>query len=110
MKEAVLTIAREIWNLYYADVFGKNDETLLAIYSHMIDNPLYLSAYPIGHIIDFQIERQLAGKDFANEVERLFAQGRLTPDLWLRRGVGGPLSVKPLLEASAGAITVLQTK
>ncbi len=110
VKEAVLTIAREIWNLYYADVFGKNDETLLAIYSHMIDNPLYLSAYPIGHIIDFQIERQLAGKDFANEVERLFAQGRLTPDLWLRRGVGGPLSVKPLLEASAGAITVLQTK
>lgn len=110
VKEAVLTIAREIWNRYYADVFGKNDETLLAIYSHMIDNPLYLSAYPIGHIIDFQIERQLAGKDFANEVERLFAQGRLTPDLWLRRGVGGPLSVKPLLEASAGAITVLQTK
>lgn len=110
VKEAVLTIAREIWNRYYADVFGKNDETLLAIYSHMIDNPLYLSAYPIGHIIDFQIERQLAGKDFANEVERLFAQGRLTPDLWLRRGVGGPLSVKPLLEASAGAINVLQTK
>jgi hypothetical protein len=108
VKEAVLTIARDIWNRYYSDVFGKNDETILAVYSHMIDNPLYLSAYPIGHIIDFQIERQLDGKPFANEVERLFAQGRLTPDLWLRKGVGGPLSVKPLLEASSVAITNLQ--
>jgi hypothetical protein len=53
VKEATLTIAKDIWNKYYADVFGSKDEPILAIYSHMIDNPLYLSAYPIGHLIDF---------------------------------------------------------
>ena len=108
IKEAVITIAKDTWNRYYADVFGKQDETLLAIYSHMIDNPLYLSAYPIGHIIDFQIEKQLKGKPFASEVERLFSQGRLTPGLWMKHGVGSPLSVKPLLEASVEAMTKMQ--
>ena len=33
--------------------------TLLAIYSHMIDSFLYLPDYPLGHMIAFQIERQM---------------------------------------------------
>lgn len=107
VKEATLTIAKDIWNKYYADVFGSKDEPILAIYSHMIDNPLYLSAYPIGHLIDFQLEKQFVGKSFANEVDRIFAQGRLVPQLWLKNGVGEPLSVKPILEASGKSIETL---
>ncbi len=104
VKEATLTIAKDVWNKYYADVFGSKDEPILAIYSHMIDNPLYLSAYPIGHLIDFQLEKQFVGKSFANEVDRIFAQGRLVPQLWFKNGVGAPLSVKPILEASGKSI------
>lgn len=81
LKEAVISIAKEVWNKYYADVFGSEDEPILAIYSHMIENPLYLSAYPIGHLIDFQIEQYLSGKDFAKEIMRIYSQGRLIPQL-----------------------------
>ena len=107
VRSATLTIAHDIWNKYYADVFGSTDEPILAIYSHMIDNPLYLSAYPIGHLIDFQLEKQLRGRSFSTEVERIFSQGRLVPQLWLKNGVGEPLSVTPILEASAIAVQKL---
>ncbi|HQE54316.1 hypothetical protein [Tenuifilum sp.] len=110
VRNATLTIARDIWNKYYADVFGSTDEPILAIYSHMIDNPLYLSAYPIGHLIDFQLEKQFRGRSFAAEVERIYSQGRLIPQLWLKKGVGEPLSVTPILEASAVAIQKLSEK
>jgi len=33
--------------------------TLLAIYSHMISDQLYLPDYPIGHLIGFQVEEQI---------------------------------------------------
>ena len=45
LQEAVIRLSKEIWNKYYAPVFGVKDETVLAIYSHMIGYPLYLSAY-----------------------------------------------------------------
>lgn len=110
VKEAAIRIAKEIWNKHYADVFGTNDEPILAVYSHMIDNPLYLSAYPIGHLIDFQIENQIAGNNFANEVQRMYTQGRIIPQLWMKGAVGQPLSNTPTLEAGAKAIEVLSTK
>ena len=53
LKDKVINIAKEVWNTYYAPVFGSKDEPILAVYSHMIDAPLYLSAYPLGHLIDF---------------------------------------------------------
>lgn len=97
LKEAVIRIAKEVWNQYYAPVFGVKDQTILAIYSHMIDAPLYLSAYPIGHIIHFQLESYLKDKSLGKEVERIFALGKLTPNLWMQKAVGEELSVKPLL-------------
>ena len=108
LKQAVLRIAKEVWNSYYADIFGQTDVPLLAIYSHMISYPLYLSAYPIGHLIDFQLEQHFVGRDFAAEVERIFSQGRLNPQLWMQRGVGESLSVKPLLTASQQAMEAFQ--
>lgn len=108
VKDATINIAKDIWNKYYADVFGSTDEPILAVYSHMIDNPLYLSAYPVGHLIHFQLEKQLKGKSFASEIERIYSQGRLIPQLWLKDAVGETLSVKPILEASAEALGKLK--
>ncbi|MCD7977439.1 MAG: hypothetical protein LUG51_09860 [Tannerellaceae bacterium] len=99
LREATIRLSKEIWNQYYAPVFGVRDETVLAIYSHMIGYPLYLSAYAFGQIIEFQIEGYLEGKDFATEVDRIYKLGRLTPTQWMREATGDPLSVKPMLEA-----------
>ncbi|NLL27940.1 MAG: hypothetical protein GX259_04025 [Bacteroidales bacterium] len=104
LKEAVISIAKDVWNKYYAPVFGVKDEPVLAIYSHMIESPLYLSAYPIGHLIQFQLEQQLEGKDFADEVLRIYSLGRLTPDVWMQSATGKKLSGEALLNASKEAL------
>ncbi|MCK9207047.1 MAG: hypothetical protein M0P66_08050, partial [Salinivirgaceae bacterium] len=104
LREAVITISKEVWNKYYALVFGSSDETVLAIYSHMIAYPLYLSAYSFGHLIDFQIEQHLKGENFAVEVERIYSLGRLTPQLWMQKAVGVKISNQPILLATDEAV------
>ncbi|MGM9758970.1 MAG: hypothetical protein ACI30I_02505 [Parabacteroides sp.] len=99
LKEAVMHLSKEIWNRYYAPVYGVKDATVLAIYSHMISYPLYLSSYAFGQIIHHQIEDYLSGKDFASEVSRIFRQGRLTPNAWIHGATGKDLTPQPLLEA-----------
>ncbi len=108
LKDTVLATARDVWNAYYAPVFGTKDEILLAIYSHMIDYPLYLPAYPIGHLAEFQMEAFLRGKVLGREMARICAQGRLLPDAWMQGAVGAPLSVKPTLEATRRALDSLR--
>jgi hypothetical protein len=108
LKEAVMRIAKEVWNSYYAEVLGGEDEMLLGIYSHMIDYPLYLPNYPMGHLIAFQIEQQVKGKNMAAEIERMLTQGRIIPQLWMRNAVGLPISVEPLLHAVEEALQVLR--
>ena len=108
LKIQVNKIAIEVWNKYYAPVFGTKDEPILAIYSHMIKSPLYLSAYPIGHLIEFQLEKHLEGKNIGLETLRIFAQGRLHPQLWMQRAVGEPLSGKPLLNSVSEALNVVK--
>jgi hypothetical protein len=104
LKENVLRIAREIWNAYYAPVLGEPDSPILSIYSHMIDNPLYLANYPIGHLIEFQLEEYLRGKHFAGEVMRIYRLGRLAPQLWMQRATGSEVSIDPMLRAVSGAV------
>ncbi|NSW45096.1 MAG: hypothetical protein HPY79_04705 [Bacteroidales bacterium] len=108
LKNQVITIAKDIWNKYYAPIFGKKDEPILAIYSHMIDAPLYLSAYPIGHVIDFQIESYIKDKSFAKEITRIYTQGRLTPDIWMKKAVGQPISTDPMLKAADEALKIIK--
>ena len=108
LKEAVISIAKDIWNKYYAQVFGSNDEPILAIYSHMIDNPLYLSAYPIGHLIDFQIEEYINEKEFAHEIERIYRQGRIIPQVWMQNAVNQKISNQPILKATRKALTKIK--
>ena len=110
LKEAVITIAKDVWNEYYAPVFKIQDEPILAIYSHMIVDPLYLSAYPIGHIIDFQLESYLKDKNMGAEVARIYKIGRVHPDLWMQRAVGAPLSVQPLLNSTSEAVKNVRSK
>jgi hypothetical protein len=104
LKNAVIRIAKEVWNQYYAPVFGIQDQPILAIYSHMIKTPLYLSAYPIGHIIDFQIGNYLKDKNLGDEVCRMYAMGRLTPKLWMERAVGSQINTTELLTSTQTAI------
>jgi len=108
LREAVVGIAKEVWNRHYADVFGSRDATLLAVYSHMIDAAMYTPDYPLGHLIAFQIEDHFRKvKPMGAEFERICKLGSITPDAWMRQGVGGPLSAEPLLKAATAAMESL---
>lgn len=104
LKEAVLRISKEIWNEYYADIFGEEDNPLLSIYSHMIQSPLYLSNYPYGRLIMFQLEDYISDKHFADEVMRIFSIGRLTPKHWMQEAVGDQISNEPIFNAVEQAL------
>ncbi len=104
LKNATIRIAKEIWNEYFAPVFHVEDSPILAIYSHMIDYPLYLPNYPIGHIIQFQLEQYISGRNLAEEMERMCTFGSVTPEHWMQRAVGESISVQPLLNAAASAL------
>ena len=94
-------IAKEIWNQYYEPILGEHDCVLLAIYSHMVNSPMYLPNYPLGHIVQYQLEEHLAQftkpEEFAAEYERIYRLGRLTPKEWMIQAVGAPPSVTPIL-------------
>lgn len=109
LREAVVSMAKDLWTRYYAPVLKtERDSPLLAIYSHMVAYALYLPDYPIGHLIHFQIDRFLHGKDFGREVERMCVQGRISPDAWMRGAVGEPLSSRPLLDAARQAVRTVR--
>jgi oligoendopeptidase F len=110
LKNAVIKIANDVWNAYYSPIFGMKDCPILAIYSHMIEIPLYLSAYPIGHLIEFQINEYIKDKNLGNEMLRMCIQGRLIPDIWMKNAVGSEVSSKPLLEAAKQACSVFKEK
>lgn len=100
--QAVQDISKDVWNKYYAPVFGSTDQPILGIYSHMISYPLYLSAYSFGRLIFFQLEnhlKDLPKQQFASEIDRIFKLGRLTPDIWMQQAVGETISIEPTLNA-----------
>jgi oligoendopeptidase F len=104
LKDAVISIAVDIWNEYFASVFGERDIPLLAVYSHMIQSPLYLSNYPYGRLIMFQLEEYMQDKDFAAEVIRIFSIGNLTPRHWMDKAVGEQISNRPMFNAVEKAL------
>ena len=108
LRRAVMSCAREVWNKYYAPVFGVRDQVILAAYSHMIDSALYLPDYPLGHLIAFQLESFLQGKNLGREMERMCRAGRLTPQLWMKNAVGGEISAEPLLAAARAALEAIK--
>jgi hypothetical protein len=98
-KEAVIINAIGTWNKYFAPVIGVKDSPLLAIYSHTVNDPLYLPNYSYGHVIQFQIEEYLKGKNLTAEIDRIYKQGHLTPQQWMMGAVGSKISTEPLLKA-----------
>jgi len=105
---AVQDIAMEIWNKYFAPVFGVEDQTILAVYSHMISYPMYLPNYAVGSLIQFQVEQFLKGKDFATEIERMFSIGQVIPEEWMKEAVGSGLSPEPMLAAASEALEAMK--
>jgi len=105
LREATLTIAKDVWNKYFAPIFKIGDVVLLGIYSHMIHSFLYLPDYPIGHLIAHQIEEQMkkAGSIGA-EFERMATFGSVAPDLWMKHATGAPVGAEALLGATEQAL------
>jgi hypothetical protein len=101
--EATQQIAKDIWNQYYEPVLGEHDCILLAVYSHMVNAPMYLPNYPLGHIVQYQLEEHLAQSknqlEFAQEYMRIYRLGRLTPKQWMIEAVGEAPSIEPILRA-----------
>ncbi len=109
LKAATLQIARDVWNEYYAPVFGMRDVSLLGIYSHMIHSQLYLPDYPIGGLIAHQIEEQVRKTgEVAAEIERMSRIGDISPDLWMRQATGAPVGPDALLAATERALEELE--
>lgn len=104
LKQAVIKIAKDVWNDYYAPVFGSRDQIILAVYSHMIDYALYLADYPLGHLIQFQIETYIENKAIGPEMERMCKSGRILPQEWMKSAVGTEISIQPLLNSVDGAL------
>ena len=111
LQAATVEIAQNIWNRYYAPVFGKKDVVLLGIYSHMIDTFLYLPDYSMGHMIAYQIEEQMkkAGNT-GPEFERMARMGHVTPDLWMENATGKPVGPEPLLAATEKALALVSSQ
>jgi hypothetical protein len=99
LKESMIKIAVDTWNKYFAPVIGIKDSRILAIYSHMVEVPLYLPNYSYGHIVQFQLEEFLKGKKLTDEIDRIYAQGHLTPQQWMMGAVGSKISAQPILNA-----------
>ncbi len=108
LRKAVMACAREVWNKYYAGTFGVRDQVILAAYSHLIDAALYLPDYPLGHLIAFQLESFLNGKNLGTEMERMCQAGRIIPQLWMKNAVGEEISAAPLLQAAGEALKVIK--
>ncbi len=103
-RDAVVGVARDVWNRWFAGLYGVRDVELLAIYSHIVESALYLPDYAIGQIVAFQLRERLRCAPFAEEVERVARLGRLTPDAWMRAAVGGPVSAEPMFAAARRAL------
>ncbi len=99
LKENMIKIAVDTWNKYFEPVMGIKDSPILAIYSHMVEVPLYLPNYSYGQIVQFQIEEYLKGKNLTDEIDRIYKQGRLTPQQWMMGAVGSKISAQPILNA-----------
>jgi oligoendopeptidase F len=106
LRVATVKIAQDTWNKYYLPTLGGKDTVLLGIYSHTITSPLYLFNYVLGHLIAFQVEELVAGKDkatFAREFERVTRIGSILPDAWMKQATGKPVVAQPLLDATKKA-------
>lgn len=109
LRDATVAIAKDVWNRYYAPVFGQKDAVLLGIYSHMIHSTLYLPDYPIGHLIAVQVGEEIREKGTVGpEFTRMVTIGDLLPDVWMQQATGDPVGPESLLAATERALKVVR--
>ncbi len=111
LKAATLEISKSVWNRFFAPVIGVKDSTLLGIYSHMIVSSLYLPDYPVGHLIQCQLEEhmQKSGK-LGDEYERITSFGNLPPDQWMHNATGAKVGAEALLRSTEEALRLVSQK
>jgi hypothetical protein len=111
IKAATLAIAREIWNTYFAPIFKVNDATILAVYSHMISYPLYLTDYPLGHLITYQIEEVVRQEGLVGPVfDRMVRIGNINPDSWMKQATGSEVGPQALFQSTEAALKYIEKK
>ncbi len=105
LKLATVDIAKRVWNQYYQPLLGGKDTALLGIYSHMINTPLYLFNYPLGHLIAFQIEEHVKKSgSLGPQFERMAKFGQVSPDVWMVNATGAKVSADALLRSTEAAL------
>jgi hypothetical protein len=71
----------------------------------MINSFLYLPDYPLGHMIAFQIDRQIEKTGaIGPEFERMAKMGNVTPDMWMKHATGAPVGPEALLTETEKAL------
>ena len=108
IKQGILKIAKDVWNEFFSPVFGQKDQALLAIYSHIIDAGMYLPDYPLGFIIQFQMQDIFRKNGLAGEMLRMCRAGSVTPEAWMQHAVGGPISAQSMIQAATEAVAALK--
>ncbi len=104
IMKAARAIGDEVWDEYYARIFGPNGHGLMSVYSHMLWGDFYLAEYPLGYVIAYQVRKHLEGKPLAGEMERMCQLGSIYPQEWMRQAVGQKISAAPLLSDTEAAL------
>ena len=76
-------------------------EGFVAAYTHMGGKIVVLVDVVTDVVNDAVVEM---GKNIADEIQRIYPAGRLTPQHWMRHAVGSEVSAQPLLAATTQAL------
>jgi hypothetical protein len=68
---------------------------------------MYLANYPVGHLIQFQVEEYCRDKNFAAEITRMLLAGSVIPQKWMHNAVGSEISGQPTLSATQKALEII---
>ena len=105
LQTAVMNISGEIWNKYYASIFGGiKDQHILSVYNHFITGSLYLFNYFIGDVVMFQLYNAYMPGNLGDGLKNACLEGQTLPELWMLHAVGDKISLKPLMETAQKAI------
>jgi hypothetical protein len=105
LRSAILRISGEIWNQYYAPVFGGiRDQHILSVYNHFITGSLYLYNYFLGNVMMFQLYDAFMPGKLAEGLKNACNEGNTLPELWMKNAVNQGISLDPLLKAARQAV------
>ena len=105
LQTAVMNISGEIWNKYYASIFGGiKDQHILSVYNHFITGSLYLFNYFVGDVVMFQLYHAYMPGNLGDGLKNACLEGQTLPELWMLHAVGKKISLKPLMETAQEAI------